>query len=289
MSTGLRIAVGSTLGYLLSIALDLQGSTWVVITVVMVLCTESRTGGIVRKSLQRFSGTVLGAAVAMALLALFPQQREWGLLCSLPALLAFGALSARPDQSYVGVMAAVTLVMVLLEPTSDLFFALKRVLQIVLGLGVVLIVSQLVLPDHARTRLRRSLAAVLEDLSEMARESGPSEALEARIVSSLSEQRKLAPEARMEGELLGPEEFERFMIAERRAFRYLYILSQAPDPTGFLPQVAQGLKTLAGRMHGVDAPPEWPTGEYSDDPVHRVCAQRLLEACRALEGCLEAR
>ncbi len=288
LRTGLRIAVGCTLGYLLSVWLNLQGGTWVVITVAMVLCTESRTGGILRKSLQRFWGTLLGAAVSIALLALFPEDRQWALVCSLPALLAFGTLLARPDQNYLGVMAVVTVVMVILEPSSDLGFALQRVLQIVLGLGVVLIVSQMVLPDHARTRLRRSFASVLEDLSEMAREPGPSETIEARIVAGLTEQRKLAPEARMEGELVGPEELDRFMTAERRAFRYLYILSQAEDPNGFLPRLAQGLKTLAGRMHGVVAPAEWPEGEFSEDPVHRVCAQRLLEACRVLEDCLGA-
>ncbi len=280
---GLRIAVGCAVGFWLASLLQLQAGQWVVITVVMVLSTEPRTGGILKKSLQRFWGTVLGAVAALLILFVLPGGPPWGLLWALPALVAFGYLAADAERAYIGVLGAVTLVMVAMEPDQNLAFALKRIAQIVLGLVVALGVGELVLPDHARTRLRSSVARVLQSLADLAAGEGERDALEVQLVTTLSDQRKLIGESLTEGEKAGRDLLDRLVIAERRAFRYLFILAQVPGNSPFLLQVGQGLQALAAGRR-----PEWPTAESWQDPVHRLAGERLLEACRSLDECLGA-
>lgn len=280
---GVRTAVGCLVGYVLSIWLNLRGGQWVLITVALVMLSEPRTGGLWRKSVQRFWGTVLGAGVALAILLALPGRPPWDLLWALPALVGFGYLAADAERSYVGVLGAVTLVMVVMEPDRNLEFAAKRIAQIVLGLVVAVGTGMLVLPDHARVRLRRSVSEYLLGLSAMAAHPEDRDAIEPRLVKALGEQRKLVGEALAEGEKAGRSLLEELLLAERRAFRYLFLLSQVPDERGFLMQVAAGLQALYDR----NARPSWPEEEFSSDPVHRMAGERLLEACRSLEDCVQ--
>lgn len=279
----IRTAVGCALGYWLARKLHLQSGQWVLITVAMVMLSEPRTGGILRKSFQRFLGTLLGAAAAVAILLYLPGGHP--LLWALPALILFGYLAADPDKSYVGVLGAVTLIMVGMETERNLEFAGKRVAQIVLGLLVALVVSQLVLPDHARLRLRRAVATFLQGLADLASGKGDRDVIEPRMVNSLAEQRKLVTEALAEQEEVDKQVLEDLLTAERRAFRYLFVLSQVK---GAMPDVAGGLQTLADRLKGGEKWPNWPTLQLSSDPVHRLAGERLIEACGALEHCLRA-
>lgn len=280
---GVRTAVGCAVGYTLARWLDLQAGQWVVITVALVMLSEQRTGGLLRKSVQRFWGTVLGAAGAVLMLFVLPGGHPWSLLWALPALVAFGFLAADAERSYIGVLGAVTLVMVGMEPDGNVDFAARRIAQIMLGLAVALVVSQVVLPDHARNRLRQAIASFVQGLADMAVQHEDRDEIEPRLVALLAEQRKLVAEALAEGEKAGRKSMEELMLAERRAFRYLFILSQVPGNSEFLPRVSKGLQSLAD---GGSEPVEWPEAEFSSDPVHRLAGQRLVESCRSLEECL---
>jgi hypothetical protein len=157
----IRVAVAGALSFALATALGLTQGYWAVFTAVIV--TQGSVGGSLKATVDRFTGT-LGGAAAGAIVALLvagepPTVRILGLAIALLPVALLAAIDPRFR------VAPVTAVIVLISPTSTqlnpLLFTLDRVAEIALGSVVALAVSLLILPARAHNVLSEAAARLL--------------------------------------------------------------------------------------------------------------------------------
>ena len=144
----------------LAMWLQLEQPATTMITVSIVMNPHS--GMVLAKSFYRAIGTLAGSLCGLALMSLFPQQRELFLL-SLSlwvALCAGGATLYRNFMSYGFVLAGYTAAIISLpaisNPLNVFDSAVMRVSEVLLGILVAGVVSDVVLPERLRMVLRQS-------------------------------------------------------------------------------------------------------------------------------------
>ena len=144
----------------LSMLFQLEQPSTTMITVSIVMHPHS--GMVLAKSFYRAIGTCAGSLCGVLLMAAFPQQRELFLL-SLSlwvGLCAGGAVLYRNFMSYGFVLAGYTAAIVALPAISNPYnvfdSAMMRVSEVLLGIVVAGLVSDVVLPERLRQLLRRS-------------------------------------------------------------------------------------------------------------------------------------
>lgn len=159
----------------LAMWLHLEKPDTAMITVGVVM--HPRTGMVLAKSFYRAIGTLAGSLCGLALMCAFPQQREL-LLLSLSlwlALCAGGAMLYRNFMSYGFVLAGYTAALVVLpavnDPLNVFDSALMRVSEVMLGIVVAGVVSDLVFPERLRTVLRQSARARFAEFIDFVRNS----------------------------------------------------------------------------------------------------------------------
>ena len=159
----------------LAMWLHLERPDTAMITVGVVM--HPRTGMVLAKSFYRAIGTLAGTLCGLALMCAFPQQREL-LLLSLSlwlALCAGGAMLYRNFMSYGFVLAGYTAALVTLptvnNPLHVFDSALMRVSEVMLGIVVAGVVSDLVFPERLRTVLRQSARAQFAQFIDLVRNS----------------------------------------------------------------------------------------------------------------------
>ncbi|TBR36574.1 MULTISPECIES: FUSC family protein [Dyella] len=144
----------------LAMLFQLEQPATAMITVAIVMHPQS--GMVLAKSFYRAIGTLAGSLFGLALMSVFPQQRELFLL-SLSlwvAICAGGATLYRNFAAYGFVLAGYTAAIVTLPAISDPLnvfdSAVMRVSEVLLGIIVSGVVSDLIFPERLREVLRRS-------------------------------------------------------------------------------------------------------------------------------------
>ncbi|RDI98856.1 FUSC family protein [Dyella solisilvae] len=144
----------------LSMLFQLEQPSTTMITVSIVMHPHS--GMVLAKSFYRAIGTCAGSLCGVLLMAAFPQERELFLL-SLSlwvGLCAGGAVLYRNFMSYGFVLAGYTAAIVALpaisHPNAVFDSAMLRVSEVLLGIIVAGLISDVVLPERLRQLLRRS-------------------------------------------------------------------------------------------------------------------------------------
>jgi len=159
----------------LAMWLQLEQPSTTMITVAIVMHPQS--GMVLAKSFYRAIGTLTGSLFGLSLLCLFPQQRELFLFClSLwVALCAGGALLYRNFMSYGFVLAGYTAAIVTLpvvnHPLGVFDSTVMRVSEVMLGILVAGVISDLVFPDRLRNVLRQSARAQFAQFIDFVRDS----------------------------------------------------------------------------------------------------------------------
>lgn len=159
----------------LAMWLQLEQPATAMITVAIVMNPHS--GMVLAKSFYRAIGTLAGSVCGLLLLALFPQQRELFLL-SLSlwvALCAGGAMLHRNFMSYGFVLAGYTAAIVTLpaitNPLHVFDTAVMRVSEVLLGILVAAVVSDLVWPQRLRPLLRQNARRQFAQFIDFVRDS----------------------------------------------------------------------------------------------------------------------
>jgi uncharacterized membrane protein YccC len=148
-----KTALAATLCWWLARLLGWRDAYWGSISAIIVL--QSNVGSTVTASRDRIIGTAIGAAFgfSFSLFGVLP----WNyVLAVLAAMIVCGLLGLRNSSRLAGV--TVTIVMLVEKTGPRWTLAMDRVAEVVLGIVVALAVTTLVLPDHARLRLREGLA-----------------------------------------------------------------------------------------------------------------------------------
>lgn len=158
----------------LSMLFQLQQPATAMITVAIVM--HPQRGMVIAKSFYRAIGTVAGSVFALLLMAAFPQQRElfvfslslWVGLCS------GGAVLHRNFMAYGFVLAGYTAAVVALPAVSDPYrvfdTAMLRVSEVMLGIVIAALVSDIVWPERLRDVLQRTEREHFDDFIAFARE-----------------------------------------------------------------------------------------------------------------------
>lgn len=167
---GLKVGLASLISYEVSRAVGLPYGFWAVISTVIVM--QVYVADSVQMCLYRFFGTALGAAIGIFAIWAFPAGELWNDL-AIVLTLGFCGFMTRYSPRYR--MAAITVAVVFVgsfgSPTDErVLYALWRVLEITLGVGVAFLVSVLVFPERLEKHLNEGLSRQKETAAALCRE-----------------------------------------------------------------------------------------------------------------------
>ncbi|MGC1855010.1 MAG: FUSC family protein [Candidatus Aquirickettsiella sp.] len=235
LKTAIALLFGLLISYLFK--LPLQGR-WVVITILVVMCAQSRVGAILQKSYMRFLGTVIGASFAgLTLWLIYPNVALTILILCL-ATAVFSYIADSPSTwSEAGPLGAVTLIIIVISPNPNFYTVMSRFLEINLGIIIALLVSRFIWPLHSRTQLRYILIDTLQNLKDLAQKleefrpisddhEKPQEFFENKILNNIGIQKKLFKEVMSEsfGRSNLSETFKNILDAEREILRCITLM-----------------------------------------------------------------
>lgn len=239
LKTAIALLFGLLISYLFK--LPLQGR-WVVITILVVMCAQSRVGAILQKSYMRFLGTVIGASVASLTLWLIYPNVAFTILILCLATAVFSYIADSPSTwSEAGPLGAVTLIIIVISPNPNFYTVMSRFLEINLGIIIALLVSRFIWPLHSRTQLRYILMDTLQHLKDLAQKleeftptsddtnEKPQEFFENKILNNIGIQKKLFKEVMSEsfGRSNLNATFKNILEAEREILRCITLMRNA--------------------------------------------------------------
>ena len=216
-----------------------QDGQWVLISILVVMCAQSRVGAIIQKSYMRFLGTVLGACIAALTLWLAYPSVIWTtlILCFTTAL--FSYIADSPSYlSEAGPLGAVTTVIILIGINPSYANVLSRFFEISLGIVIALLVSRFIWPLHSRTQLRYIVLNTLKNLQKISQQlkgfysaeaEKSYEAYEDKVISRFSSQSKLLDEVMRESFGRSPlaHVFKAILRSEREILRWISLMKNA--------------------------------------------------------------
>jgi uncharacterized membrane protein YgaE (UPF0421/DUF939 family) len=153
MKTGLAVV----LAFVVTQLFNLQMWQWAVVSAVVAM--QMTVADAIQSGINRITGTIIGAALGVAILAILPAGDVWlGL-----ALLVGSALCASLTQySPRYTLAALTVVVVLLagsEKTDKIAVGIGRMIEIGIGVASTLFISVVLWPVRMVDKLRKDLAS----------------------------------------------------------------------------------------------------------------------------------
>lgn len=239
LKTAIALLFGLLISYLFK--LPLQGR-WVVITILVVMCAQSRVGAILQKSYMRFIGTVIGASFASLTIWLVYPNIVFTILILCVATAVFSYIADSPSTwSEAGPLGAVTLIIIVISQNPNFYTVISRFLEINLGIIIALLVSRFIWPLHSRTQLRYILIDTLQNLKELAQQlekftltnedtsEKSSEIFENKVLNNIGVQKKLFKEVMSESfgrSNLGVS-FKNILDAEREILRCITLMRNA--------------------------------------------------------------
>lgn len=237
----IKTGIACIAGLILSKFIGFTADQWVVITIIVVMCAQLYVGSVLQKAYLRFIGTCIGCLFGIAAIKLIDNSMMTVAITIGVSSSIFSYIAISKDKySYAGTLGAVTTAIILLghtPPTID--FALQRFLEINVGILIATVVSQFILPIHARTHLRRTQAATLRQLRNLyvdAMMTPRSDALiinyldmDENIVKTISKQRQLAKESVHEakGSAFDPDSFMVPLYCEKEILRAIDFMHDA--------------------------------------------------------------
>jgi uncharacterized membrane protein YccC len=238
----LKTAIACSAAYLLARAIGQPADQWVVISVVVVMCAQIYVGSIIQKSWLRLLGTLMGCLTATATILFLNHSFLSTLITIAFAGFMFSFIATSKESlSQMGTLGAVTTIIIMFGNPPSLHLALTRFLEISVGIVIAALVSQFIFPIHARTHLRRSQAATLDQIksyyaaaitNRFHKNNGADRSeLDENIVKSLLKQRQLAKDAAPEliGKRFDPDHFARTLYSEREILRAINFMDIAFD------------------------------------------------------------
>ncbi|MCL9775132.1 FUSC family protein [Vibrio methylphosphonaticus] len=160
---GIRISAAFVITLIATTYLDLPESTWILITLVVVIGPISYLGNVLPRAWHRTLGTLIGAVSGV--LAIYLGQWSLGLMylwCGIVMFLsAYFALGKRP---YVGLLVGITLAVTIGASNHDIEVALWRGLDVTLGCALAVFFC-FIYPQRAFIHWRMRLGAALNSFS----------------------------------------------------------------------------------------------------------------------------
>ena len=166
-----KTTASGLIALLIAFTFNLDQPLWALLTV-FVVSQAQQSGPVLAKSFYRAVGTLIGAAVALLLVALFAQERVLflGTLAIWIGLCTFGSQYARNFSAYAFVLSGYTAAIVgvpgALSANNAFYIATARITEICLGIMIAAAVNRIVLPSSAVAALWQSVAAARQALAD---------------------------------------------------------------------------------------------------------------------------
>jgi uncharacterized membrane protein YccC len=163
-----KTTASGLIALLIAFTFNLDQPQWALLTVFIV--SQPQSGLVLAKSFYRIIGTLIGAAVALLLAAIFAQERVLflGVLALWIGVCTFGSQYARNFAAYSFVLSGYTAAIVgipaALEANNAFYIASARVTEICLGIIVAATVNRIVFPSSLAATLWQSVAAARQAL-----------------------------------------------------------------------------------------------------------------------------
>ncbi|HEY2538430.1 MAG TPA: FUSC family protein [Stellaceae bacterium] len=190
-----KTTAAGLIALLVAFTFNLDEPYWALLTVFIVW--QPQSGLVLAKSFYRIIGTVIGAAVALVLIALVAQERILflGGLALWIGLCTFGSQYARNFAAYSFVLSGYTVAIVgipgALDAGNAFYIAIGRVTEISLGIIVAAIISHIILPNSLAATLRQAIADTRAELANYAiallSAGGPAAPLRAKLLGQAME------------------------------------------------------------------------------------------------------
>lgn len=167
---GLRLAASVSLALYITYYLELQNSFWAATTAAIVC--QPNLGASLQKGRFRAIGTIVGGLMMVAMLAVFPQQRDALLFCLALwcGLCGVAVVLLRNFASYAAALSGITAVIIfadtLANPDTAFFLAVIRVGEICIGIASAGFVMVLTDFGAARRQLGGTLRGTAEQLRD---------------------------------------------------------------------------------------------------------------------------
>ncbi len=201
----LKTAIACLIGFVCTKLIKFHVDQWLIISILVVMCAQISVGSMLQKSYMRFLGTLAGSILsAFAITFLGTSPLTVALTITFAGLVFSYLATGHSSYTDAGALGAVTAAAILIGQNPTLTTAAERFLEISIGILIATLVSQFVLPFHARTYLRQNQAKTFRHLRLYYRKTllnttGEDYAgVDENIIKSLIEQRKLAIDAARE-------------------------------------------------------------------------------------------
>lgn len=240
IKTGLGCLIG--FGIVTALHSYLLFDQWLIVTILVVMCAQLSVGSVFYKAILRFIGTVVGSLLAIFAIIYFGNDTlAYAGTIAIAGMFFSYIATGKNGYSDVGTLGAVTTAIILINPNPTVALGFERFFEISIGILIATLISQFVLPIHARTHLRRTQAQTMNLLSDYYRlATADTEAsndsilvLDEKIVQSIQTQRKLANDAKREllGSKFEPQQFKRLLEGEKGLLRSVDFLNRLYSET----------------------------------------------------------
>ena len=168
-----KTTASALIALLVSFTFNLDEPYWALLTV-FIVSQPQQSGQVLAKSFYRMIGTVIGAAVALLLVALCAQERVLflGALALWIGLCAFGSQYARNFAAYSFVLSGYTVAIVgipgALDAGNAFYIATGRVTEVGLGIIVAATVNHIILPSSLGPQLWQGVVDAHAGLADYA-------------------------------------------------------------------------------------------------------------------------
>lgn len=236
----LKTCIACILAFILTKVIDFPADQWIIVTVIVVMCAQIYVGGVIQKSYLRFLGTLTGCLFAASTLMLYGHTTIAILSTVGIASFIFSYIATSQESlATAGTLGAVTTSIIMIGQHPTVTVAAERFMEISIGILIAALVSQFILPIHARTHLRRAQANTLTQLRAyyVAMISSLRDAenkidyhdLDEAIVKTLLKQRQLAKESVREplAKAFDPVLFAQTLYCEREMLRAITFMHTA--------------------------------------------------------------
>jgi uncharacterized membrane protein YgaE (UPF0421/DUF939 family) len=233
----LKTLFACLLGFTLARVFHLNQPQWVLISILIVMAAQYRLGAAMIKGYARLIATIIGSALAAALLFLFSSHPTFILTILFICIGVFIYLASNSkDFAYSYTIGAVTMVVILVSNNPQISSAMDRAMEIILGVVIGILVSRFILPIHATKILHTNIASTLKRLKELYQLSIREEKtfnlrsvdtdLEENIIKNFTNQPTLLKEACIESITIRQNRFKYLVLLrlERRLLRSVYLL-----------------------------------------------------------------
>lgn len=221
----LAYLIGSFLGPIFGIE---RMYLWMTITVMVVMSSQPNLGGAVDKALMRFLGTVIGAIIAIIVVAAV-KNYIYEFLLILPFIFLAVYFAGATKYSYAGTLAGITLIIIMFNQQPGVQIAIYRAVEISLGVIISLVVNRFILPIRAETRLKESYSKTIAQIHDFfnilfIERNESHRKLRESIFNEFAKHLTLIKELKYEKTAKQVQEFEKISLYIRRLYRYMIVM-----------------------------------------------------------------